>query len=105
MAASRAHSPRRLADVATGLSGDPDEAPQVVDRTNVGRSTGVDRPDRDPGDRAAEPDARRDLFDLECEARLVASERRLGKAARDEPVAGLVVRDGATDCSRESDPA
>ena len=63
------------------------------ERPDVRRGAGVDRPDRDPPDRAAHPDAGRDLLDLEGEAGLVAGQGRLGQPPADEPVARLVVGD------------
>ena len=65
------------------------------------RRGAVDRPDRDPRDRAAQADARRDHLDLELEPALVAAERRLHDAPADQPVAGLVVGDRPADGPRE----
>src|SRR5262245_1573366 len=88
----RTASVRRRPHVATGLPDDPDEVPQVVDRSDVGWGA-VDRADRDPCDRPAETDHRRDHLDLELEATLVAVERRLHDPPADQPVTGLVVGD------------
>ena len=86
--------------VATCLPDDPDEVAQVVERPDVRRRS-VDRPDRDPRDRAAQADARRDHLDLELEPALVAAERRLHDPPPDQPVAGLVVGDRPADGPRE----
>ncbi len=91
-----AGQPRGRPHVATCLPDDPDEVAQVVERPDV-RRRAVDRPDRDPRDRAAEADARRDHLDLELEPALVAAERRLHDPPSDQPVAGLVVGDRLAD--------
>ena len=64
-------SQTRIPHVAAGLADDADEVLQVGERPDVRRGA-VDRPDRDPGDRAAHADAGRDHLDLELEAALGA---------------------------------
>ena len=98
-----AGQPRGRPHVATRLADDADEVAQVVERADV-RRRAVDRPDRDPRDRAAEADAGRDHLDLELEAALVAAERRLHDPPPDQPVAGLVVGDRPADGPRERRP-
>src|SRR5258706_12869031 len=94
-------SAQRRPNLAAGLADDADEASEVGQRSDVRGLAGIDRPDRDPRDRAAEADAGRDHLDLELEAVLVAGESRFHQPPTDEPIARLVVRDRPTDGPRE----
>jgi len=73
----------------------------MVDRPDVARFAGVDRPDRDPRDGHPPADRQGQHLDLELEAALLARQRPFHQPPAEEPVARLVVRDLLPDRPRK----